>query len=32
MEQQTTRSGKTIWEFFMDFVTKQREREYIERE
>ena len=30
MEQQTTRSGKTIWEFFMDFITKQREREYIE--
>ena len=32
MEQQTTRSGKTIWEFFMDFITKQREREYIDRD
>ncbi len=32
MEQQTTRSGKTIWEFFVDFITKQREREYFERE
>lgn len=32
MEQQTTRSGKTIWEFFMDFVTKQRERDYFERD
>jgi hypothetical protein len=32
MERQTTRSGKTIWEFFMDFITKQREREYIDRD
>ncbi len=32
MEQQTTRSGKTIWEFFMDFITKQRERDYIDRD
>lgn len=32
MEQQTTRSGKTIWEFFMDFITKQREREFIDRD
>lgn len=31
MEQQTTRSGKSIWEFFVDFITKQREREYIDR-
>lgn len=31
MERQTTRSGKTIWEFFMDFITKQRERDYIDR-
>lgn len=30
MEQQSTRSGKTIWEHFMDFITMQREREYIE--
>ena len=30
MEQQTTRSGKTIWEFFVDFITKQRERDYID--
>ena len=30
MEQQTTRSGKTIWEFFLDFITKQRERDYID--
>ena len=30
MEQHTTRSGKTIWEFFVDFITKQRERDYIE--
>ena len=32
MEQQTTRSGKSIWDFFLDFITKQREREFIERE
>lgn len=32
MEQQTTRSGKSIWEYFMDFITKQRERDYIERD
>ena len=32
MEQQTTRSGKSIWEFFVDFITKQREREYIDRD
>lgn len=32
MERQITRSSKSIWEFFMDFITKQREREYIERE
>ena len=32
MEQQTTRSGKSIWEFFMDFITKQRERDYIDRD
>lgn len=32
MEQQTTRNGKSIWEFFMDFIAKQREREYIERD
>ena len=32
MEQQTTRSGKSIWEFFLDFITKQRERDYIERD
>lgn len=32
MERQTTRSGKSVWEFFMDFITKQREREYIEHE
>lgn len=32
MECQTTRSGKSIWEFFLDFITKQREREYIDRE
>ena len=31
MEQQVTRSGKTVWEFFVDFVTKQRERDYIDR-
>lgn len=32
MEQQTTRSGKSLWEFFMDFITKQRERDYIEHD
>ena len=32
MEQQTTRSGKTLWEYFIDFITKQRERDYIERD
>lgn len=32
MEQQVTRSGKTIWEFFMDFITKQRERECIDHD
>lgn len=32
MEQQTTRNGKTIWEYFLDFITKQRERDYIEHE
>ena len=32
MEQQTTRSGKSIWEFFVDFITKQRERDYIDRD
>ena len=31
MEQQTTRSGKTIWEYFVEFITKQRERDYIDR-
>lgn len=30
MEQQTTRSGKSIWEYFVDFITKQRERDYID--
>ena len=30
MEQETTRSGKTIWEFFLEFITKQRERDYID--
>lgn len=32
MESQVTRNGKSIWEFFMDFITKQHEREYIERD
>ena len=32
MEQQTTRSGKSIWEYFLDFITKQRERDYIEHQ
>ena len=32
MESQVTRSGKSIWEFFMDFITKQHEREYFERD
>ena len=32
MEKQVTRSGKSIWQIFIDFITKQREREYIERE
>ena len=32
MEQQTTRSGKSLWEYFLDFITKQRERDYIEHE
>ncbi len=32
MEKQVTRNGKSIWEFFMDFITKQHEREYIERD
>ena len=32
MESQVTRSGKSIWEFFMDFITKQHERDYIERD
>lgn len=32
MEQQTTRSGKSIWDYFMDFITKQRERDYLERD
>ena len=32
MENQVTRNGKSIWEFFMDFITKQHEREYIERD
>jgi len=30
MEQQTTRNGKSIWEYFVDFITKQRERDYID--
>ena len=30
MEQQTTRSGKSLWEYFVDFITKQRERNYID--
>lgn len=30
MEQQSTRSGKSIWEYFIDFITKQRERDYID--
>ena len=32
MEQQAVRNGKTIWEYFMDFIAKQRERDYIDRE
>ena len=32
MERQTTRSGKSIWEYFLDFITKQRERDYIEHQ
>lgn len=32
MENQVTRNGKSIWDFFMDFITKQHEREYIERD
>ncbi len=32
MENQVTRNGKSIWEFFIDFITKQHEREYIERD
>lgn len=32
MESQVTRNGKSIWEYFMDFITKQHEREYIERD
>ena len=32
MERQVTRSGKSIWDFFMDFIEKQREREYLERD
>ena len=32
MERQTTRDGKSIWEYFLDFITKQRERDYIEHE
>lgn len=32
MESQVTRNGKSIWEFFIDFITKQHEREYIERD
>ena len=32
METQVTRNGKSIWDFFMDFITKQHEREYIERD
>ena len=32
MESQVTRQGKSIWEFFMDFVTKQRERELVDRD
>ena len=32
MENQVTRNGKSIWEFFTDFITKQHEREYIERD
>lgn len=31
METHVTRNGKSIWDFFMDFITKQHEREYIER-
>lgn len=32
MERQTTHGGKSIWEYFMDFITKQRERDYLERD
>lgn len=32
MENQVARNGKSIWEFFIDFITKQHEREYIERD
>ena len=32
MESQVTRQGKSIWEFFMDFITTQRERELIDRD
>ena len=28
MEQQVTRDGRTIWDFFMDFIARQRERDY----
>jgi nucleoid-associated protein YejK len=30
MEQQVTRDGRTIWDFFMDFITPERERDYID--
>lgn len=30
MEQQVTRDGRTIWDFFMDFITRERERDYID--
>lgn len=29
---QADRTGKTLWEYFLDFITKQREREIMERE
>jgi hypothetical protein len=30
MEQQVTRDGRSIWDFFMDFITRERERDYID--
>ena len=32
MERQTTRNGKTIWDFFVEFLAKQREREFFDRD